>query len=81
MAKKTDKDYRDGPAKDQAQAQETRTDNGSKHDTDCGGLMDAKGDSKPFKGAASGSSIADKKMMRAWDTINENRHHGAKSKH
>ena len=80
MAKNTGKDYRKGAIKARTQVQNPRTGSWTKRDAECGRFMDTKADGKPFKGVTRESSIADKKMMRAWNTISENRN-GAKRKH
>jgi hypothetical protein len=80
MTKKTSKDYREGSVKNRTQAQDTNPGNKTNHDNGCGQFMDAKADGKPFKGATREPSVADKKMMRAWDTISENRN-SARRKH
>lgn len=80
MAKNTGKDYRKGSVKGRTQDQNPRTGNRTKRDVECGRFMDTKEDGKPFKGVIRESSVADKKMMRAWNTISENRN-GVKRKH
>lgn len=80
MAKNTGKDYRKGSVKDRTQVHNPKTDTWTKRDAGCGRFMDTKSDAKPFKGVTKESSVADKKMMRAWNTISENRN-GAKRKH
>ncbi len=80
MSKNTGKDYHKGAVKDRTQVQNPKTGNWTKRDAESGRFVDTKADSQPFKGVTRESSAADRKMMRAWNTIRENRN-GAKNKH
>lgn len=80
MTKNTGKGYRKGSIRDRTQVQNPKTDNWTKRDAESGRFMDVKEDRQAFKGVTKETSLADKKMMRAWKTISENRN-GVKRKH